>query len=166
MGKLLHAHGVKGLALIRSYAESPADFIHAGSIFLRTRQGSLHQYRVSSITPHKGCYLMSLVNLDSREQIDSYKGSDILVDRNLLVRGEDEFFWFELIGLDVYLDSGFWLGRLDRIIPTKANDIYVVKKGKRELCVPATVDVVREIDLEENRMTVSDEGGILSLNEI
>ena len=166
MGRLLHAHGVKGLALIHSYADSPDDFIQVGSVFLRGRNGRVDKYQVSDIRPHKRHYLMKLVGLDSREQVDFHKGDDILVDKNLLVRDDDEFFWFELIGLDVYLDSGVWLGRLNRIISTRANDIYIVKKGKAEIYIPATVDVVRKIDLEENKMIVSDEGGILGLNEI
>jgi 16S rRNA processing protein RimM len=47
-----------------------------------------------------------------------------------------------------------YLGRLDSIIETGANDVYVVKNDRREILIPALKSVVQAIDIEANLMRV------------
>ena len=115
-------------------------------------------------------FLMKLRGLTSREEVLPYRGAEILVKRDVLSCSEDEFFWQDLIGLSVWLDSGEYLGELIRIIPTGSNDIYVVNVSEKsnasgkEVLIPATHEVVRGIYLEERKMVISPLEGLLDLN--
>ena len=64
----------------------------------------------------------------------------------------------DLIGLSVYTIDGDCLGRIDSIIPTGSNDVYVVKNmvdGKEnEVLIPALESVVVEVDLNREIMRV------------
>ncbi len=100
------------------------------------------------------------------DRAEAYRGAEIFIRRDSLVREEDEYFWFELLGMQVYLDTGEHLGGVSQIIPTDSNDIYVVKKGAREILLPATYDVVHEIDPENRKMIVSGTEGLFDLNEV
>jgi 16S rRNA processing protein RimM len=109
---------------------------------------------------------MKLDGLDSVDQAEAYRGAEILVAReDLGPVDEDEYYWDELLHLEVFLDSGEYLGTLTQIIPTKANDIYVVRNGEREQMIPATREAIRKIDLEGGKMVVSAMEGLLDLNE-
>jgi 16S rRNA processing protein RimM len=121
---------------------------------------------VISITPYKGMTLLRLEGISTLEEAEGYRGADVLVEKAGLRRGEDEYFWYELIGLEVRLETGEALGTIFRIIATGANDIYVVRRGKREILVPATSEVVKAIDLESGTMIISPMEGLLDLNEI
>jgi 16S rRNA processing protein RimM len=122
---------------------------------------------VASVTPHKTVFLLKLEGLDSLDLAEKYRGADVLIRKETLARKDDEeYFWHELLGLEVRLDSGEYLGTLSRIIPTGSNDIYVVKDGKRESLIPATYEVVKEIDLDAGKMTVSPLEGLLELDEV
>jgi len=123
-------------------------------------------FKVVSLKPHKGMYFLGLEGIATLERAETYRSAVILVEKGRLQRDEDEYFWVELIGLEVRLDTGETVGTLSRIIPTGANDIYVVKKGKRELYVPATSEVVQSIDLESREMIIMPMEGLLNLNEI
>jgi 16S rRNA processing protein RimM len=81
-------------------------------------------------------------------------------------KSRDEYFWHELIGLEVYLSRGEYVGKIKNILPTGSNDIYVVQEGNKEVLIPATYDVIQEIDLTEKRMIISDVEGLLDLNEV
>jgi len=118
------------------------------------------------VKAHKGMSLLELEGMATLERAETYRGADILVDKGVLRCGEGEYFWFELIGLEVRLDTGEAVGTISRIIPTGANDIYVVERGKREILVPATSEVVKAIDLESGKMIISPMEGLLDLNEI
>ena len=43
-----------------------------------------------------------------------------------------EYYWRDIIGLDVYEEKGKYLGRIESIFPTGSNDVYVCK-GEREI---------------------------------
>jgi 16S rRNA processing protein RimM len=166
IGKVIRPHGKGGLLRIRSYARSEASFLDAGAVFLRPASGETHEFRVTSVNSHKNGLLMRLKNLSSKEEAEEYKGADILIHKDTLVREEDEYFWYELLGLKVYLESGDYLGNVSHIIFTGSNDVYVVREGEKEIFIPATHEVVKEIDLENEKMIISAMEGLLDLNEV
>ena len=66
------------------------------------------------------------------------------------------YYHYQLIGLEVHDETGSRLGTIVEVIFTGANDVYVVRDGKRETLVPALVDVIVSVDteLECNKMVV------------
>ncbi len=128
--------------------------------------GPIREHKVISAAPHKNVLLMKLEGLESGVDAEAYRGAEIYLHKESLKREEDEYFWEELLGIDVYLDRGDHLGILSQIIPTGAHDIYVVKGGGREFMIPAVHEVIKRIDLENRRMTIVALEGLLELNEI
>jgi len=119
------------------------------------------------VKPQKNVFLVKLKELESLDQAEKYRGAEILIKRDhLRHENEDEYFWYELIGLQVYVDSGKYLGTIKHILPTGGNDIYVVQEGKQEFLIPAIHGVVRAIDLAEKRMIICEMEGLLDLNEV
>ncbi len=166
IGRVIGPHGVRGLLKIDSYARSEDTLLTAGRIYLKQRDGEISEYEIVSAVPHKGASLIRLEGLDSRDQIEPYCGAEIFIPKAVVSRGEDEYFWHELIGLRVYLETGRYLGTVEEIVTTAANDIYVVREGKEEFLIPAIHDVVKTIDLENGKMILSEVEGLLDLNEV
>ncbi len=167
MGKVVRPHGIEGALRIESYAQSEESFLNAGTVLLRSSSGETREYAVASVRPHKNILLMKLEGLNTLEEAETYRGATILIKRDCLPReGEEEYFWHELIGLEVYLSGGDYVGILKHILPTGSNDIYVVQEGRSEVLIPAIHDVVKEIDLINNRMVISEVEGLLDLNEV
>ena len=109
---------------------------------------------------------MQVEGLNSVDEAQEYRGAGIFVKKEDLIREDDAYFWYELLGLKVYLDTGECLGAISQILSTRGNDIYVVKKGEKEVYIPAVYDVIREINLENGKMTISPLEGMLDLNEV
>jgi 16S rRNA processing protein RimM len=164
IGHVIRAHGLTGLLRIVSYAQSQETFLQAGSVFLKTGQNELHEAKVVSVRPHRSWYLLRLSGLDSVEQVEIFKGAEILIRKDSLIKtGENEFFWYELLGLEVYLTTGEYLGALKEIFPTGSNDVYVVENQGKEFLIPAIHQVVKEIDIPQKRMVISPMKGLLDL---
>jgi 16S rRNA processing protein RimM len=166
VGKVIRPHGREGLLRISSFARSEDSFLQAGRVFLKSASGEIHEYAVISVRPHKNSFLMKLEGFTSRREAEEYTGAEIHIRKEALRREEGEYFWHELLGLKVYLETGRYLGSISQIIPTRSNDIYVVKEGDNEVLLPATYQVVKEIDLDNEKMVVADMEGLLDLNEI
>jgi len=140
--------------------------LDADTLCLRSVSGEIHQYVVSSVTPHKNIFLMKLEGVESIHDAEEFRDADILISKETLTREEGEFFWFELLGLDVYLDTGESIGSISQIISAGCNDVYVVKKETNETLIPATHEVVKDIDLENGKMIITAIEGLLDLNEV
>jgi len=166
LGKVVRPHGLEGLLRVRSYARSEASFSEAGEVLLKSGSGSIHAYRVLSARPHKNIVLMKLEGVNSVGEAERLREAEILVKSDFIHRKEGEYFWHELIGLRVFLDTGEHIGNITRIMPAGGNEIYVVGHGKKEIFIPAADEVVKEIDLGKGMMTISAMDGMLDLNEV
>lgn len=166
IGKVLRPHGVKGLLKIISYAESADTFLKAGEVFLETDPGKPVKYEVISITPSKKFFLLHLQGLDSMETAESYRGGTVYIERSKLSRKGDEYFWYELLGLPVFTETGKRVGTIRRIVPGLGHDIYVVKEGEKELMIPAVHEVIKKVDIENEKLVITQMQDLFDLNEV
>jgi 16S rRNA processing protein RimM len=165
-GRVLRPHGLEGLLRVQSFSQSAASLLNAGKVFFKLTTGENHHLSVISARPHKNVFLAELAGLTDITQAESFRGAEIYISKDALVREEGEYFWFELLGLDVFSSDNEFLGVVSQIIPAGNNEIYVVKNGDREILLPAAHDVVNHIDLENGKMIISALEGLLDLNEV
>ena len=87
--------------------------------------------------------------------IEKYRDFTLKVaEEDLLDLDEGEFYYHEIIGLNVY-EQDILIGTIKEILQPGANDVWVVKrKGKRDLLLPYIPPVVLNIDLENSRVDV------------
>jgi 16S rRNA processing protein RimM len=159
VGRVTAAHGIRGDVKVHSYAESIELYRIGEGIELTLPDGSRTTLTIQSVKPHGRVLLMGLESVADRNQAEGLVGSSLFIDKSRLpVLDEDTYYWSDLVGLSVYDPTGLLLGRLDEVIPTPGNDVYVVKgnvEGQpRELLIPAIGDVVLSIDIAGKTMVV------------
>ena len=164
LGHVIRPQGLAGLLRIVSYAQSTETFLRAGSVFLSIDKKGFLKEKVVSVKPHGSTCILRLSHINSIDQAERYKGAEILIRKESLLKEEgDEFFWYELIGLDVYLLSGQYLGVIKKIFPTGGNDVYVVEGQGKEFLIPAIHQVVKEINIGDKKMIISPIKGLLDI---
>ena len=165
IGQVVAAHGIRGSLKIRSFAESLAVYEAQAGLRVRSPGGAMCTMTVQWVRPHGRMVLMKLATVTDRDQAERLVGSTLFVDKSSLpALEEDTYYWFDLVGLRVYDATGAWLGRLDRVIPTPGDDIYVVKGEQSgqstEMLLPAVSDVILKIDLAGKTMIVDPPVGL------
>ena len=82
-------------------------------------------------------------------------GQDIAIRHEQLeALDANEFYWVDLIGLDVVNQKQERLGKVLRLFETGANDVLVVA-GQKEILIPfALPQIIKSIDLETGRIVV------------
>ncbi len=90
---------------------------------------------------------------------DSIESAQLLSGKTLYARAEDfaplpenEYYRFQIIGLKVYDEHEKFYGRVEEIIETGSNDVYVVRNGDFELLLPMIDSVVQSIDLDQGKL--------------
>jgi 16S rRNA processing protein RimM len=98
---------------------------------------------------------VKLEEVNDRDAAAGLAGAEIAVSRSALPSlGGRELYWVDLVGAEVVTREGVSLGRLDHMMATGANDVMVVK-GERERLIPFLEDqVVTDVDLAAQRITV------------
>lgn len=110
--------------------------------------------RVLSCMQRKGKYIVRLEGITDISQVEGLKGEGVFIKRQWLPPlEEDEYYWCDLIGMNVLKEDGTELGELVSIISTGSNDVYVVDREKQYL-IPAVVDVVKDISIEKRTIVV------------
>jgi 16S rRNA processing protein RimM len=155
IGQIVGVHGISGNCKIRSYAESLIVFQPDSVVLIATSDGRQKPYEINWVKPHAKAALVSFKGVDTRDQAEALIGCELFIERSRLPDPEEgSYYWFDLIGLDVFDVEQKYLGRLESIIQTGSNDVYVVKKDDTEILIPALESVVQKIDLKSRRMQV------------
>jgi len=159
IGKIVGAHGVKGNVKVYSFAESLSLFEQESSILVVSAKGSEKIFKIKWIKPHGRVVLLSLEGIENRDLAETLIGSELFVKRDSFPKLVDgSYYWFDIIGLAVFTNDEKYIGRVESIIPTGSNDVYVVKDAQKdrdnEILIPAIESAVLEIDLEQKRMIV------------
>ncbi len=153
IGKITKSHGVRGEVRVLPHTDIPERFTWLKTVVVGDENSvpvEVEQARV-----HKDKVLLKLAGCDDRNAADLLRGKLLFVsDEDAIPLQEDEYFLFELEGLQVVTDDGRILGTLAEIIETKANNVFIVRGDLGEILLPDTEEVIQEIDFENGRMRV------------
>lgn len=105
---------------------------------------------------HRTGARLKLKGVDSRERAEALRGETIYCETERavgLLNGR--YFHFQIIGLEVVTTENEVLGKVVEIFETGSNDVYVVRRQSTEILLPATKEIILDIDLDGNAMTVN-----------
>jgi 16S rRNA processing protein RimM len=155
IGKVVKAHGLRGHLKVLPYGETFATLSAEEKITANLPDGTSLTLTVAEIRPHQKTFLLMSREIDTVEEAHRLVGAELCVPESRLPPTDSgEFYWYQLIGLEVVNTEGQKLGTLEEIIETGSNDVYVVRRGRKEILVPAIEEVVRDVDLQRRLMTV------------
>jgi len=155
IGKVVKTHGLRGHLKVLPYGETFSTLAAEEKITANLPDGNSLTLTVAEIRPQQKTILLISRELGTVEEAHRLVGAELCVPESRLPPTEsDEFYWYQLIGLEVVNTEGEKLGTLEEIIETGSNDVYVVRQGREEILVPAIEEVVREVDLQRRLMTV------------
>lgn len=155
IGKVVKAHGLKGHLKVLPYGETFSTLSAEEKITANLPDGTSLTLTVAEISPHQKTFLLISREIGTVEEAHRLVGAELCVPESRLPPTDPgEFYWYQLIGLEVVNTEGQKLGTLEEIIETGSNDVYVVRRGREEILVPAIEEVVRDVDLQRRLMTV------------
>lgn len=155
VGKISGAFGVKGWVKVYSFTEPRANILEYSPLFM-SRQGEWIEIKVSGGHLQGKGLVMGIANVTDRDQVQPLIGAELAIKKGQLEpTDEDEFYWADLIGLNVENLEGDLLGQVDHLLETGANDVLVVKAKGKERLIPFVMDeIVKLVDLDSKLIRV------------
>ena len=155
IGKVVRAHGLKGHLKVIPYGETLSGLSAGEMITACLPDGRSLKLIITEVRPHQMAFLLLSREISTVEEARNLVGAELCVPESRLPpTAPDEFYWYQLIGLEVMSTDGQRLGTLQEIIETGSNDVYVVRQGEEEILIPAIDEVVLEVDLQRRVMIV------------
>ena len=143
VGVIINTFGVKGEVKIYTDIDY---FDELERVFIKDKE-----YKIEKLRDQKGIIIAKFEGIDDINQIENLKNEEVMIaleDRPELPEGKH--YVGDLLGLEVITEDGQVLGTLDNIYNTGANDIYEVG----EILLPATDEVIKQIDMENKKIIV------------
>ena len=165
VGKISGTHGIKGQLKVYSYSGNLGSMSAARIVTLRSPDGAtLREFGIKGVKSHSSGFILSLKDFDDIDQVLPLVGCELCLKRSQLPEPEDdEYYWCDLIGLRVVTVDGVEVGMLADIFETGSNDIYVVRKDRKEYLIPAIAAVISNVDLAGGTMVITPLDGLLDL---
>lgn len=169
VGHLAKPHGTKGDLLIRPLTDRPeAVFAEGLRVFVgddQGRMGKAPQERVMELArPYKRGWRVKLEGVDDRNAAEDLAGRYVLVPAEELSEPEEgEFFYHQLLGLEVVTKAGEVVGRVREVYDTEPRHLLEVKGKGRVHLVPFDRAIVTGVELEAGRLVIDPPEGLLEL---
>jgi 16S rRNA processing protein RimM len=161
VGKLRHAHGVRGEILMEVYTDFP-DRLQPGVVLYLGEEDL--QLRLIKCRQHGKGLLMTFEGFSSPEEIGQFRNQIVyvkVIDRPTLEDGE--YYHHQLIGLSVVTHGGDMIGTVTEILETGASDVLVVRPDSGpETLIPFVDSFIHEINLDRHEITVQLIPGMLA----
>ena len=157
VGKIVNTQGLQGEMRVLSVTDFAEERFKKGNILalFDKKDQFVMDVEIASHRKVKNFDIIKFKGMYHINDIEKFRDFTLKVREEDLTDLEDgEFYYHEIIGLEVY-ENDLFLGTIKEILQPGANDVWVVKrKGKRDLLLPYIPPVVLRIDIERGRVDV------------
>ena len=170
VGRVQEAWGIKGWVRLHSHSADPEVLFSAKRWFLSPPQGQYARgfdafkgtvtVDVAEVKSHADGIVARLEQVGDRNAAEALKGASIHISRADFPQSNnpDEYYWVDLIGLDVFNREGVRLGVVHDLLPTGPHSVlcmeYTEGEKKLERMIPFVSVYVDQVDLLGKRITV------------
>jgi 16S rRNA processing protein RimM len=154
VGTISGVYGVRGWVRVYSYTE-PRENILSYDPWLVEQGGRWYRVPLRGGRSQGKGVVAHLFGCEDRDQAVRLVGARVAIERSQLPPLEDdEYYWSDLVGLEVVNREGVVLGKVETLLETGAHDVMVVK-GAREHLIPFVPGpFVLKVDLAAGRIRV------------
>lgn len=156
LGRLVDPYGIRGWVRLHAFGDDPLAWAEMPVWWLSRDGEGWQEKKLKNLRAHSDGLVVLFDGIADRNGAEALKGMLVGAPRESLpVTDEDEYYWADLIGLEVVNTAGESLGRVESLIETGANDVLSVlsEDGTRRL-LPFVAAVVLAVEKEAGRIRV------------
>ena len=161
IGEIVKTRGVRGEVKAIIYSGLFDDLLSQTEITVLDSNNTLLDLDIKKTRLHKKALLIQFSDYNSIEEAQELVGGKLMIDKAALEDlPEGEYYWFELIGMKVSDKNGNYYGQIKKILETGSNDVYISEDNEKEYLIPATKEVVLEVNKEKQTILIDPQEGL------
>lgn len=156
LGRLADPYGIRGWIRLHPFGDDPLDWAGMPAWWIGKEGGPWREVKLQGLKFHGDGLVALLDGVPDRTAAEALKGVLVGAPREALpATGDDEFYWADLVGMEVVNTDGETLGKVAGLIETGANDVLqVVAEDRTERLLPFVDAVVKSVEKEAGLIRV------------
>ena len=155
LGLIIKPRGLSGEVVVRPFNEDNPSLCRDLPVIIETKQESFPT-TAEHVNKVGNKLMVKFVGIDTRERAEECRGGEILSRLgDLSPKGEDEFYVFDLVGVNVLDADDAIFGKIKEVLNMPANDVLVVESPDGDVLVPFINGVIDKVDLNAGQVTIS-----------
>ncbi|MBC1456200.1 ribosome maturation factor RimM [Listeria newyorkensis] len=159
VGKIVNTHGLMGEVRVISQTDFADERFAPGNELFLFAKGSKKPEKliIKTHRKHKNFDLLTFEGIIGINNVERMRDGMLKVPESQLGDlEENEYYFHEIIGCEVYTEEGELLGTISEILTPGANDVWVVQtKGQKDKLIPYIADVVQSVNIKDKKITIS-----------
>jgi 16S rRNA processing protein RimM len=162
IGRIAKPIGTRGEVKILPLTDDTKRFEDLRSVLVGSEENASVQVKVVSVRIDAKQAVFCLDGFDSVEKAESLRDQFIFVPKENKVRlHEGSYFIDDVLGCRVITEEQKYVGIVIDLLKFPANDIWVIKSDEKEILIPAVKAMIRQVDVANKRITISDLEGLI-----
>ena len=159
IAKITRATGLKGEVGVRPLVRQFDDYVTVKPLFIGFDPNIARDVKLEKVSGVEKKRRFLFNGMKTRDEAESMIGQLLFVS----VTDSDPINMIspDLLGASVVADNGEIIGELVDMISLPANDVYVIKQGKKEVLIPVIPEIVRSVDIQMGLVTITPMDGLL-----
>jgi 16S rRNA processing protein RimM len=155
IGQIVKSWGLKGTLVVRPLTDKHERFLGLRNVWIGTMRSDQSPFKVKETCVKGQRIHVRLEEIRARDVADALVGKFLCVTgENLVQLPEGTHFVHDVVGSRVIDERGKKIGTVEDVWKLPANDVYVVRNGKREHLVPAIRSIIEKIDTERKQIRI------------
>jgi 16S rRNA processing protein RimM len=157
IGEITSPQGLHGAVRVFPHTDFPERFSDLREIGLQRNGHPVQVTEIEDVRIIGRRIVMKLAGCETIDHAEALRGVKLVVPPSWAITLEEgEYYHDQLLGIEVVTTAGEHLGPITEIIITGANDVYETQSA----LIPATHDMIKEINLDTKRMIVDARPGL------
>ncbi|HLQ84229.1 MAG TPA: ribosome maturation factor RimM [Pseudogracilibacillus sp.] len=163
IGKIINTHGINGELKIIEQTDFPERFTKGNIIYFINANNEPISIEIEDYRTMNKYGLLKIKGYNHIKDAETLKGLELKIKKSEAGKlDEGEYYYFEIIGCEVYTTNNELIGVIDSIMSPGANDVWVVKsKENKEFLIPFIPSVVKHVDISNKRVEIEVMEGLL-----
>ena len=134
IGSIGKSHGLKGSFFLNSYCDPKITFLI--TTFFLIQEKKILEFNIKSKHIKSSKNIINISGIESVEDIKKLTNSEIYTLNEYLKPGDGEYYWKDLLQMEVYNENNEFFGVVSEIRNYGANDTLVIKNKTSQLLIP------------------------------
>lgn len=162
IGKVISTHGTKGALKVQPFSDFPKRVKMLERVYLK-KEADIEIYQVLDAFVNGKNWVITLAGIVDMEAALQLRGALLQIPlAERIALPQDTYYLDQIIGLTVYTVNGQELGKVQDVLQTGSNDVYVVQRtAEADILIPALKTVVKQVDLQHKRLVVNLPAGLM-----
>ncbi len=161
IGQIVKVQGLKGDMRVYPLTDYKERFEELDWVYISDDTET--KYEIEKVRYKGNVVILKIKGIDTINDAEKLIKKYLKIPReNARELDDDEYFISDLIGIKAYTVDGEYVGVLNDVLQTGANDVYLIKNDEnKEILIPAIKKFVPELSIEDKKMIIDPIEGMM-----